>query len=103
MPPPHLTPEQRARALEKAALARRRRAEVKQRLKSGSLSFSGLLDEADSDPLVAGIKATAVISSMPKMGKIKAKRLMERLEIKESRRIRGLGGRQRAALLEEFG
>ena len=102
MAPPYLTAAQRARALEKAALARRKRAEIKQLLKAGSLSFAQLLEEAEADPLVAGIKVNAVLASMPRTGKVKSKRLMEKLGIAENRRIRGLGERQRAALLEEF-
>lgn len=102
MAPPHLTPEQRAQALQKAAMARRKRAEIKQLLKAGSLSFAQLLEEAEADPMVAGIKVSAVLVSMPRTGKIKSKRMMERLGIAENRRIRGLGERQRAALLEEF-
>jgi len=88
--------------LEKAAMARRKRAEIKQLLKTGSLSFAQLLEEAEADPMVAGIKVSAVLASMPRIGKIKSKRLMERLGIAENRRIRGLGERQRAALLEQF-
>lgn len=103
MAPPHLTSEQRAEALRKAAAVRRKRAEVKQLLKTGSLSMAELLEQAGSDPMVAGIKVSAVLASMPKTGKIKSKRIMERLGIAENRRIRGLGAHQRAALLQEFG
>ncbi len=102
MAPPQLTAEQRAQALEKAAMARRKRAEVKQLLKTGSISLSELLEGAGADPMVAGIKVSAVLASMPRIGKIKSKRLMEKLGIADNRRIRGLGERQRAALLEEF-
>ena len=102
MAPPQLTQEQRVQALEKAAQARRKRAEIKQLLKTGSLTLGQLFEKADEDPLVAGIKTSAVLASMPRMGKIKSKRLMERLGIAENRRIRGLGERQRDALLEEF-
>lgn len=102
MAPPKLTAEQRAAALEKAAKARRARAEMKELLKTGSISFPKLLETAESDELIAGMKVSAVLSSMPGTGKIKAKRLMETLGIADNRRIRGLGERQRAALLEEF-
>ena len=102
MAPPRLTEEQRAKALEKAALARRKRAEIKQLLKTGSLSLPELLEQAEEDPMVAGIKVSSVLSSMPRLGKVKSKRLMEKLRIAENRRIRGLGERQRAALLREF-
>ena len=102
MAPPKLTAEQRAMALEKAALTRRKRAEAKHLLKTGSLSLSELLEEAESDPIVAGIKVSAVLASMPGTGKIRSKRLMEELAIADNRRIRGLGERQRSALLEKF-
>jgi hypothetical protein len=102
MAPPELSNEQRAAALAKAAEARRVRAELKQLLKTGSVSFAELLERAANDPIVAGMKVYSVLSSLPGTGKVKAKRLMEGHAIAESRRIRGLGQRQRAALLEEF-
>ena len=102
MAPPKLTAQQRAAALEKAAKARRARAEMKELLKTGSVSFPKLLERAEEDEFIAGMKVNAVLSSMPGTGKIKAKRLMETLGIADNRRIRGLGERQRAALLDEF-
>ena len=39
---------------------------------------------------------------MPGTGKVKAKRIMEAHGIADNRRLRGLGERQRAALLAEF-
>jgi ribosomal protein S13 len=48
------------------------------------------------------MKVAAVLPSLPGFGKVKAKRLMEELGISESRKIQGLGPRQRAALLERF-
>ena len=102
MAPPELTKEQRAAALAKAAEARQVRAELKHLLKTGSVTFPELLERAEDDPIVAGMKVYAVLSSLPGTGKVKAKRLMEGHAIAESRRIRGLGQRQRAALLEEF-
>lgn len=102
MAPPELSKEQRAEALAKAAEARRVRAELKQLLKTGSISLPELLDRAENDPIVAGMKVYSVLASLPGTGKVKAKRLMEGHGIAESRRIRGLGQRQRAALLSEF-
>ncbi len=103
MPPPELSEEQRREALEKAAHARRVRAEVKQLLKMGSLTFTELLDRAEEDELIAGIKVGSVLESIPGTGKVKAKRIMEQHGIASNRRIRGLGARQREALLELFG
>ncbi len=100
--PPKLTDEQRRAALAKAAEARRVRAETKELLKTGSLRLSELFEQAEQDEILAGLKVESLIASMPGMGKIKAKRLMEALAIADNRRIRGLGGRQREALLAEF-
>lgn len=102
MPAPKMTDEQRAAALERAGEARRVRAEIKQLLKTGSLSLSDVFDRADDDDLVAGIKVSAVVVSMPHMGKVKAKRLLEDLGIADNRRLRGLGARQKEALLNSF-
>jgi len=102
MQPPEITDEQREKALAKAAEARKIRAEIKELLKTGSITFPELLERADSDDLVSGIKVSAVLASMPGKGKIKAKRMMQAHGIAENRRIRGLGDKQRERLLEEF-
>jgi hypothetical protein len=101
--PPTLTPEQRQAALAKAAEARRVRAEVKERLKMGSITFAELLKTADSDELIAGIKVLAVLESLPGVGKVKARRTMDEVGIADTRRLRGLGEQQRKALLAAFG
>ena len=100
--PPKLTEAQRKAALEKAAEARRVRAEVKELLKTGSLSLSEVFTRADADDLVAGLKVESLIAAMPGTGKIKAKRLMETIGIADNRRIRGLGDKQKEARLAEF-
>ncbi len=100
--PPQLTDEQRAAALAKAAEARRVRAEAKELLKTGSLRLSELFEKAESDELLAGLKVERALAAMPGTGKIKAKRLMESVGIAENRRIRGLGDKQKEALLAEF-
>jgi hypothetical protein len=102
MQPPQLTDEQRRAALAKAAEARRVRAEVKELLKTGSLRLSELVRRAETDDLLAGLKVERVIASMPGTGKIKAKRMMETLGIADNRRLRGLGDKQKEALLAEF-
>lgn len=100
--PPQLTPEQRAAALAKAAEARRARAEVKELLKTGSLTLPELFKMAETDQILGGIKVERLIAAMPGMGKVKAMRLMESIGIADNRRLRGLGDRQREALLQEF-
>lgn len=100
--PPKLTDEQRTAALAKAGEARRIRAEMKELLRTGSLTFSEVLERAETDEIVAGTKINAVLVSLPGFGKIKSKRLMEEHGIAANRRIRGLGARQRETLLELF-
>lgn len=102
MAPPKMTKEQRDAALVKAAQVRRVRAETKELLKMGSISFPELLERADADDMYAGMKVASVLPSLPGMGKVKAKRMMEELAIADNRRLRGLGERQRAALLDRL-
>jgi hypothetical protein len=104
--PPSLTPEQRHAALQKAAAARRQRAEVKDKLKIGSLSLRELFEQADnrdeSGEMLCKLKVVSVLESLPGVGKVRARNIMKELEISESRRLRGLGTNQRKALLERF-
>jgi signal recognition particle GTPase len=100
--PPALSPEQRQAALDKAAAARRQRAELKEKLKMGSISLTELFDQAENDETIGKMKMLAVLESLPGVGKVKARRLMEKAEISDSRRIRGLGKQQREKLLAEL-
>ena len=100
--PPSLSPDQRQAALEKAAAARRLRAELKEKLKMGSLTLRELLDQADRDEVVAKMKVVAVLESLPGLGKVKARRLMSDVGISEARRIQGLGDNQRKKLFERL-
>lgn len=99
---PPMSDEQRAQALEKAGAARRQRAEIKALLKTGSLTLAEVFERAETDDIVAGTKVYPLLASMPRMGKIKATRLMEELGIPDNRKIRGLGSRQRENLLNSF-
>ncbi len=101
--PPSLTPDQRQAALEKAAAARRQRAELKEKLKMGSLSLRELLDQGTRDEVVGKMKVQAVLESLPGLGKVKAKKLMEEVGISETRRVQGLGDQQRKKLFEKLG
>jgi hypothetical protein len=101
MPLPTLTEEQRRDALAKAAEARRARAEVKAQLKVGKLSLTDVLAR-QGDDVTGKMKVSSVLESLPGVGKVRARKLMERLEISSSRRVRGLGAKQKEALLAEF-
>ena len=101
MPLPVLTEEQRKQALEKAAEARRKRAELKGQLKSGKLTLTDVLSR-EGDDTVGKMKVSTVLESLPGVGKVRARKIMERLDISASRRVRGLGAKQRDSILGEF-
>lgn len=75
-------------------------ADVKARLKMGSLSLAEAL--ASDDPAVGKLKVKSMLESLPGVGKVKAGRLMEEIGIADNRRVQGLGPQQRAALLAEL-
>ncbi len=102
MPLPTLSPEQRAAALEKAAEARKARAEIKDKLKRGDITLPEVLDLAEKDEMVGKLKVASVLEALPGIGMVRAAQIMERLKIADSRRLRGLGEQQRKALLAEF-
>ena len=99
--PPQLSPEQRAAALEKAKEARALRADIKNRLKMGSLSLKEALDSDDTN--VGKLKVVSLLESLPGVGKVKARKVMEEVGIADNRRVQGLGTQQRSALLESLG
>ncbi|MCS4489269.1 integration host factor [Corynebacterium sp. ES2794-CONJ1] len=100
---PQLTNEQRKEALAKAAEARKARAKLKEELKRGDITLKEVLEKASENEIIGKTKVSALLESLPKVGKVKAKEIMEELEIAQTRRLRGLGDRQRRALLERFG
>jgi hypothetical protein len=99
---PQLTPAQRTAALEKAAAARQARAKLREEIKGGKISFAEVMKQS-ADPIVARMKVSTLLESLPGFGKAKAAKIMSELEISESRRVQGLGARQREQLLERLG
>jgi DNA uptake protein ComE-like DNA-binding protein len=99
--PPQLTPEQRASALAKAAEARAARAELKNQLKMGSVSLAEAL--ASTDSTVGKLKVVSLLESLPGVGKVKARKIMDEIGIADNRRVQGLGQQQKQALLEQLG
>ncbi len=99
---PPLTPEQRQAALAKAASSRRERAEIKNRLKHSGASILDVLHDGQENEVIGKMRVVDLLQAMPGLGKVRARQLMERLSISESRRVRGLGANQIAALEREF-
>jgi hypothetical protein len=101
--PPALSADQRQAALEKAAAVRKQRAELKDRLKMGSVSLKELLEQGQRNEVVGKMKVLTVLESLPGLGKVKARRAMDEVGISETRRVQGLGEQQRRKLLEKLG
>ena len=100
--PPQLTAEQRQQALLKAANSRKRRAEVKSKMKNGEISIDDILLLAKNEDAIAKMRVKELLESLSGVGKVRAQSLMERLKISPSRRIQGLGRLQVKQLREEF-
>jgi len=98
---PQLSAEDRKAALEKAKEARIKRAEIREQLKTGKLSLKKVLAMKD-DPVVGRMKVSTLIETLPGYGKAKSEKIMLELKIAPSRRLKGLGERQEAALLERL-
>jgi hypothetical protein len=97
-----LSDEQRQQARNAATQARRRRAEIKQALRSGERSLAEVLALAEQDDVVAHTKVIDVLKALPRVGAVRAAKVMDRLDIAANRRLRGLGKHQTAALVAEF-
>jgi guanylate kinase len=100
--PPQLTPEERANALAKAKLSRQVRAALKVRVKSQEIVIAQVFELANDDAAIAKMRVLELVESFPGMGKIRARALLERLNISLTRRIQGLGRHQIEALVREF-
>lgn len=99
---PALTSGQRRDALGKAQEMRSARKRIRERLKKGSLSLPEALNMSDKE-VVAKMRVAYLLASLPRVGKTTARKIMDEIGIDGSRRVQGLGKRQKEALLERFG
>lgn len=95
---PYLSNEQRKIAAQKAVEARQRRAQVIGQLRRGEASFQDVL--SSDDDAILRMPVSQLISSLPRIGKARTRKAMSDLHISPSRRVGGLGRKQRQALLE---
>lgn len=102
VPIPPLSEEQRDQARTAAVQARRRRAEVKELLRTSQLSIADVLELAERDDVLAHAKVSDILRAVPRVGSVRARKVMERCDIAPNRRLRGLGRHQSAALMAEF-
>ncbi|MCL2606781.1 MAG: integration host factor [Coriobacteriia bacterium] len=96
---PELTAEQRKEYLERAAAARKARADLRKSLKEGTTTFGDVMKRAE-DPVVARMKVLTLLESLPGYGKARAQAILEEVGIAPTRKVQGLGSRQRAELMD---
>lgn len=99
MSTPPRTDEQRVQALAAALDARRERARLRQALKSRELCVADVITGVDEQPIWAGLRVAWLLECVPGLGAVRTARLMETVGIAPTRRVQGLGVRQRRALL----
>jgi hypothetical protein len=99
---PELTDEQKRQALKKAQEVRSKRAQIRARLKKGEMTLDKVLANADDD-VIGKMRVAYLLESLPRIGKVRARQIMEEIGIDENRRVRGLGVRQKEALLNKLG
>lgn len=97
---PTLSTQERQAALKKALEVRRQRAELRAQLKNGNMSLKQVLDRAE-DKIIGRMKVSAVLESLPGIGKVRAASILDELGISPSRRVQGLGVRQKEGLLKK--
>lgn len=99
---PFLTKDEKLDALKKAQEMRSKRAELRVKLKKGTLTLQEVLDSAD-DEVISRMRVTYLLQSLPQVGKVTSDKVMREIGINENRRVQGLGKRQRAQLLQRLG
>ncbi|SJN16773.1 integration host factor [Micrococcus lylae] len=98
-----LSVEERAEARQKALRARQQRAELKSDFAAGRVCLQEVFVRADEDPAVGRLRTVDLIQALPGVGEIRARRVMEVCGISPVRRLRGVGRRQREALIAYIG
>ncbi|MGQ9778635.1 MAG: integration host factor, actinobacterial type [Bacillota bacterium] len=99
---PKLSLEEKKKALKKAQEIRSKRAQIRQDLKQGKTTIREILAKMDDD-VIAKMRVAYLLESLPRIGKIRTRKIMSDIGIDEARRVQGLGSRQKQALLERFG
>ena len=99
---PKLSQKDRTAALKKAQEIRSQRMDARKQLKAGELTLVKVLEDVDNE-IYAKMRVKYLLESLPQVGKITAAKIMEEIGIDESRRVQGLGARQKAELLARLG
>ncbi|MGB9866757.1 MAG: integration host factor, actinobacterial type [Bacillota bacterium] len=97
---PVLSLDEKKEALQKAQEMRKKRSELRNALKKGEISLAEVL--MSNDEVTGRMRVSYLLRSLPRVGKVKAQKIMQEIGIDEARRIQGLGKRQKEALIARF-
>ena len=97
---PERTNDQRMKALQKANDIRSQRAQLKRDLKGGKKKIETLL--LDPPEYVLSAKTFDMLLAVPKLGRVKANRILTQCRISPSKTIGGLSERQRGELVQQL-
>lgn len=92
--------DQRLNALSKANEVRAIRAQLKRDLKAGRRSISALL--LDPPQFLETAKVVDIVLALPKVGRVKATKILNTCRVSPSKTFGGLSARQRAELAERL-
>jgi hypothetical protein len=98
---PERSQKQRMDALRRANDIRSERARLKERLRNGEAAILDVL--ADPPVCVHTAKVMDLLLAVPKYGRVKAGRVLERCRISPARTVNGLTPRQRKELQDVMG
>lgn len=99
MPVPVRSADERDEALAAAMRARQHRARLRDDLRERRLTGPDVIAGAIENPAWAGLKVRWLLEALPGIGPVRAARLMDDIDIAPTRRLQGLGSRQREALV----
>jgi len=85
-------------ALRRANDIRSERARLKEALRNGDIAITDVL--SDPPACVATAKVLDLVLAVPKYGRVKANKLLERCRVSSSKTVNGLTPRQRKELLD---
>jgi hypothetical protein len=92
--------DQRMEALKRANDIRVRRAKLKKDLKEGHVRIETIV--LDPPEYVSTAKVFDMLMAVPKLGRVKAARMLNQCRISQSKTVGGLSERQRAELVSLF-
>lgn len=97
---PLRSPSQRMDALKRANKVRSERAQLKRELKEGKLDIKDVLENPPE--FLKTAKVIDILLGVPKLGRVKAEKILLRCRISQAKTIGGLSERQRSELHTEL-